>query len=199
VISKVEKTRIGIAFFLSGLAALVYQVAWQRLLFVVIGVDLESVTIVVSTFMLGLGAGAVLGGWLADVLPRRILLVFCLFELGISAFGCFSVDAILALSQTFTSLSRLEASVLCFMILLFPTVCMGATLPMLVANAARSSGNIGLSTGSLYFINTAGAALGAFGMGFVLLYWLDIRESVLVAAAANASGSLIIAIPSRGS
>ena len=31
-------TRIAMAFFLSGIAALVYQVAWQRLLFVVVGV-----------------------------------------------------------------------------------------------------------------------------------------------------------------
>jgi len=68
--------RVATAFFLSGAAALIYQVVWQRLLFVVVGVDIESVTIVVSTFMMGLGVGAILGGWLADIFPRRILLVF---------------------------------------------------------------------------------------------------------------------------
>lgn len=67
---------IAAAFFLSGFAALVYQLAWQRLLFVMVGVDIESVTIIVSTFMLGLGLGAVLGGWLADRWPTRILLAF---------------------------------------------------------------------------------------------------------------------------
>ena len=45
-------------FMISGTAALIYQICWQRLLFEGFGVDMESVTIVVSTFMLGLGLGA---------------------------------------------------------------------------------------------------------------------------------------------
>ena len=60
-------------FFLSGIAALVYQVCWQRMLFVAFGVDIESVTIIVSTFMFGLGARALLGGELADRYPRSAL------------------------------------------------------------------------------------------------------------------------------
>ena len=40
-------------FFVSGAAALIYQICWQRLLFESVGVDIESVTIIVSTFMLG--------------------------------------------------------------------------------------------------------------------------------------------------
>jgi hypothetical protein len=54
----IEATRVAAAFFLSGFAAAVYQVAWQRLLFVIVGVDIESITIIVSTLMLGLGVGA---------------------------------------------------------------------------------------------------------------------------------------------
>ena len=50
------------AFFASGFAALVYQVVWQRSLFSIYGVNIESVTIVVSAFMLGLGLGSFVGG-----------------------------------------------------------------------------------------------------------------------------------------
>jgi hypothetical protein len=39
-----------------------YQSCWQRLLFEPVGVDIESVTIIVSTFMLGSGLGALAGG-----------------------------------------------------------------------------------------------------------------------------------------
>jgi hypothetical protein len=35
-------------FLLSGACALVYQVAWQRILFAAFGADLESITIIVS-------------------------------------------------------------------------------------------------------------------------------------------------------
>ena len=52
-------------FVLSGFAALVYQVAWQRALFTIYGVDVESATVVVTAFMLGLGLGSLAGGeWL---------------------------------------------------------------------------------------------------------------------------------------
>ena len=190
--TSVDRWCIALAFFLSGAAALIYQVAWQRLLFVVVGVDIESVTIVVSTFMLGLGLGALVGGRLADAVPHRILLIFCLFEAGIGAFGLASADLILAMSQAFAGMSRTAAAFLSFSILLFPTICMGATLPMLVADAFRESRNVGVSTGTLYFINTIGASAGACAVGFVLFHWIDIRQTVMAAAALNLAACLSV-------
>lgn len=189
----IDARRIATAFFLSGFAALIYQICWQRLLFVVIGVDLESVTIVVSTFMMGLGLGALVGGALADRYPARIPLIFCLFEGAIALFGLASVDLILWLGTVLVGVSRTTSALVCFLTLLLPTMCMGATLPMLIANAFRTSRNIGLSTGSLYFINTMGAALGAFISGFLLFYWFDIRVCVGLAAGLNLLASLTVA------
>ena len=51
-----------VLFFIAGIPALIYQVAWQRALGLHIGVDAYSTTITVATFMAGLGGGAVLGG-----------------------------------------------------------------------------------------------------------------------------------------
>ena len=48
-----------ILFFLSGFPALIYQLVWQRALFRILGVNIESVTIVVTAFMLGLGIGSI--------------------------------------------------------------------------------------------------------------------------------------------
>jgi predicted membrane-bound spermidine synthase len=189
---------VAAAFFLSGFAALVYQLAWQRLLFVVVGVDIESVTIIVSTFMLGLGVGAVLGGQLADRWPQRILVAFCTFEALIALYGLASVDLLQASAAAFAGLSRPSAAALSFALLILPTVCMGATLPMLVAHGWQRSGNVGVSTGTLYFINTLGAACGAFAVGFVLLYWLDLREVVWLAAGLNAAASAVVALSLRG-
>ena len=77
-------------FFISGLSALIYQVCWQRLLFTGFGVDLTSITVIVSAFMAGLGVGAFFGGRIADKYPQNIILIFCLIELGIGCFGFFS-------------------------------------------------------------------------------------------------------------
>ena len=54
-----------VLFFLSGFPALIYQLTWQRALFRTFGVNIESVTIVVTAFMLGLGFGSIAGGWLS--------------------------------------------------------------------------------------------------------------------------------------
>src|SRR5215470_1491265 len=61
-------------FFLSGVPALIYQVLWQRALFVIFGVDILSTTAVVSAFLLGLGLGSLIGGELSRSYQRLALL-----------------------------------------------------------------------------------------------------------------------------
>src|SRR6266545_1119360 len=78
-------------FFLSGFPALLYQVVWQRALFTIYGVNIESVTVVVSAFMLGLGLGSLGGGWLSERPGMPLLAVFGIAELGIGLFGVFSL------------------------------------------------------------------------------------------------------------
>src|ERR1700686_2855518 len=82
--------RLILLFLVSGAAALIYQICWQRLLFETFGVDIESVTIIVSTFMLGLGLGALAGGEAADRYPNQVLALFALIELATAVFGFLS-------------------------------------------------------------------------------------------------------------
>ena len=49
-------------FFISGFAALIYQIIWQRALFAIYGINVQSITIIVSAFMLGLGLGSICVG-----------------------------------------------------------------------------------------------------------------------------------------
>ena len=64
-------------FFLSGVPALLYQIVWQRALFTIYGVNIESVTIIVTIFMLGLGLGSLAGGWLPYTHCRRCYISDC--------------------------------------------------------------------------------------------------------------------------
>src|SRR5437870_13089770 len=64
-----------IVFFVSGFAALLYQVIWQRLLVFFSGADVYAVTLIVTTFMAGLGLGNLGGGYVADRFSRRTNLV----------------------------------------------------------------------------------------------------------------------------
>src|SRR5262245_54989452 len=75
-------------FVFSGLAALVYQVAWQRILALHAGVSVHSVALIVGSFMAGLGLGSHLGGLLSRRLERGSALVaFALVELGVGLFA----------------------------------------------------------------------------------------------------------------
>jgi MFS family permease len=100
-----------ILFFASGVAALLYQIAWQRALFAWYGVDLDAISIIASVFMLGLGTGAMIGGWLADRFHRKRILIFSLIEMTMGGFGLCSLDIIDRIGTTFvaTSLPRLIA------------------------------------------------------------------------------------------
>lgn len=172
-------------FFLSGLAALIYQVCWQRLLFQSVGVDLQSVTIIVSTFMFGLGVGALAGGELADRYPDHTLALFALLELVTGAFGAGSPWLIRAVGAATVHSSVAAIAAANFGSLLIPTTLMGATLPILVTHLVRTFRNLGVSVGVLYFSNTLGAAVGAFLTGFVILFYCGLTATIWIAAALN--------------
>jgi MFS family permease len=77
-----------VSFLLSGVAALTYQVVWQRLLVLPLGADVYSMTLVVAAFMTGLGLGSLAGGHVADRLsPLRCVLLFVAAEIAVAAFG----------------------------------------------------------------------------------------------------------------
>lgn len=81
-------------FLLSGVAALIYQIVWQRLLFAAYGVNIESVTIIVSIFMFGLGVGSLVGGILSKRFPSHLPQLFVLCEVAIGCFGIASLPLI---------------------------------------------------------------------------------------------------------
>src|SRR5438270_9644200 len=80
-----------VLFFFSGFPALLYQIVWQRALFTLYGVNIESVTMVVTAFMIGLGLGSLAGGWVSKSARTPLLLVFGLVELAIAIYGVVSL------------------------------------------------------------------------------------------------------------
>lgn len=188
-----------VVFLLSGFAALVYQVVWQRSLFTIFGVNIESVTLVVTVFMLGLGLGSLAGGALSKRGAGTLLLWFSAIELGIGAFGVISLNLFQRVGDATLGASALLTSVATFGLLLPPTIMMGSTLPLLVTFAVLRSGNVGRSVGLLYFVNTLGSAVAALVTVLVLMRTLGQQGSVFAAAALNLSvGAVAFAQYVRG-
>ena len=178
-----------LSFFISGSSALMYQVSWQRALYALIGVDMDSITIIVSVFMLGIGLGGMLGGWLSDRYPRQRLRWYAGIELSIALYGAASLWLLQVLQAwlegSFVGTGSVGSTVASFVFLLLPTVLMGMTLPLLTMAFNERTANIGVSVGALYFINTLGAATGAALVPFVLLPLWTLPQVVHIAVAGN--------------
>ena len=184
-------------FFLSGAAALAYQVCWQRILYFSFGTDIESTTIIVSVFMMGLGLGALAGGWAADRWFDKIVPLFALSELGIGLFGLASPLLLTSVSDMFILSGRGTLAAVNFLVLLLPTSLMGATLPMLITLCLKTYKNVGVSTGTLYCLNTLGAGTGCAlaSVGFI---FLTLKGVICVAACINAFVAATVYLKFRG-
>jgi len=173
-------------FFVSGFPALLYQIVWQRALFTLYGVNIESVTMIVTGFMLGLGLGSLLGGTISHYTRWPLLGVFGVVELLIATYGIFSLN-VFHWAAHFTAGSRpLETGLVSFTLIVLPTMMMGSTLPILVSYTVCLSRNVGRSVGALYAANTLGSAIACFCAGFFLMRWLGESKTVALAAGLNA-------------
>jgi spermidine synthase len=180
-----EFLSLGILFFISGMPALIYQIVWQRTLFDIYGVNVESVAVVVGAFMLGLGLGSLLGGRLSLRFPRYAIFLFAACEIIVAVFGIFSLW-IFRWAASFTSGSGLlHVIVFSLLLLLLPTMLMGATLPLLVEHLVRRSGRVGFSVSRLYFVNTLGSAVACYLCAQYLLRDFGLSGSARTAAILN--------------
>ncbi len=174
-----------ILFFFSGFPALIYQIVWQRALFSIYGVNIQSVTMVVTAFMLGLGLGSLAGGRISVNSRLPLLAIFGIAELGIAAFGAVSLPLFHWVAGYTAGASPFATAVITFLLLFIPTCLMGSTLPVLVAHMVRKSGNVGRSVGQLYFVNTMGSAIACFVAAAFLMRQLGETGSVISAAVLN--------------
>jgi spermidine synthase len=173
-------------FFVSGFPALIYQIVWQRALFAIYGVNIESVTVIVTVFMLGLGFGSLAGGRLSKVPGLRVLIAFGAIEIGIGLFGAVSLSLFGWAAAWTAGASTPVTALITVALLLIPTLLMGSTLPLLVTQAVRVTRNIGESVGLLYAVNTLGSALACVAAAYFVMRVLGQSGSVRVASLMNA-------------
>ncbi|MFQ5508451.1 MAG: fused MFS/spermidine synthase [Leptospirillia bacterium] len=183
-----------VLFFLTGLSGLVYEVIWTRMLGHVVGNSTQAIGLVLAAFMAGLAIGSLLVGRWADK-RRDPLKIYAFLEIGVAlcalaipfTFGLL-VTGYVGLHQSFESQAPLIGAarfVVAFVLLVVPTVMMGATLPVLARFAVREIGRVGGRIGTLYGINTLGAMLGAALSGFVLMRLFGISGANTIAVGIN--------------
>ncbi len=186
---------IYLLFFLSGAAALVYQVVWVRSLTLVFGGSHLAVTAVLSIFMGGLALGSYVVGRRVDRVEKPLRL-YGLLELGIAASALVFAGLMklypsiyVALAQgrddatLYLTIVRMLFSVVA---LIVPTMLMGATLPVLSRFVSRRPESLRSHLSFLYGFNTLGAVVGALIAGFVFLRLYGVSTTLYLAVATNA-------------
>ncbi len=166
------------AFFLSGLAALIFELVWTRLLLLSIGATATAVGVVLAAFMGGMAMGSAFAG------KRRVarldpVVAFAALE------GFVGIYALLSppLLDRIASVARPEIQFLLALLALLPaTIAMGASLPVLVRAFAHSHEPAAVGIGRLYAANTAGAVLGPLLAVFWFFPTVGLRATLWVGA-----------------
>ena len=193
-------------FFLSGAAGLIYQVVWTRMLTQIFGNTTYAIATVLSAFMAGLAIGSYLFGKIADR-GKNDFLLYGILEAGVGIYG-FAVPwlfhmaqkiygPIFGLNESYPFLFNMVLFLLSFTLLVFPTLLMGATLPVLSRFFVRSFAQFGRRVGDLYATNTLGAVIGCAAGGFLLIPILGMRATVFVAATVNLVIAALILVVDR--
>jgi spermidine synthase len=186
-------------FLASGFCSILYEIVWIRIAMAKFGVTTAMVSIVLSAFMLGLGAGS----WGAGIISRKFavrpqfsaLRLYALLELLIGA-SSISVPYELSWGRTLVLTHTLGISAsspahyfvsgILIAITLIPwCACMGATFPFaMLAVEQDSESTSDKSFSYLYLANILGATAGSvIPLGLVEMF--GFHRTLLVSAGVN--------------
>ncbi len=182
------------AFALTGTAALTLEVAWTKVLTLVIGPSVYAFSLMLAAFLAGLGLGSVAFAWAIERFGWKGARPFVVLS------GCAGGLAFLTLltfhrlpflyvllfrrwdgltdSGTIFAVGLLIAG----LVMLPPTLAMGGLFPAALEAFGLARDAAGRAVGSLYAANGAGAIAGSFAAGFLLIPSLGLRGTILLAA-----------------
>ena len=188
----VKAVLIGTA--LSGFTAMLYEVTWIRLLSIIIGGTSYAFTLILSCFILGIAIGSF---WIARRPEGDALRTFGWLQLSLVAVVCLTIPLYRRLPFVFfqlTQLLRPDSSwsvylfltfLFCGLLLIPPTMLMGASFPLGARVVMRSKESVGGEVGRLYLFNTVGTILGSLAGGLVLLPLIGLEGNFTVGLVAN--------------
>jgi spermidine synthase len=183
--------------FGTGFCAMVYEVAWSRLLGLILGSSVYAFTLMLTAFLLGTALGSSAG---AMLLSRRVsrplrLLVGSLTLAAITAWVshlCFGqlpyiyVDLYGLVSGRDELIFPMQ-SLIALGVMTPVTFFLGMAFPLAMELLSPSAERVGRDVARLYLFNTTGAVVGALGAGFLLLPVLGIQRTLVLAVCVGLS------------
>ena len=193
---------------LTAFASLLNEIAWTRVLIMIVGGSTYAFTLILFVFLLGIGLGSIIVAR-RSAPPAETAATAGLAQ-GVAGVGAaalfvffgFLPSYIIAVFQIpdLGAISRLVLmGVAVGAVVLVPAIGMGMTFPLLTDLTARSRAARGADVGAAYALNTVGSILGAVITGFVLVVALGTQTTLRVGLAVNGLAALALAgLAARG-
>jgi len=193
-------SRVLACFFFSGMAGLIYQVAWEKALGLIFGHEVYAIATVLAVFMGGLAAGsAYFGHW--SKAQRDLVALYARLELLVGLTGALSLLGLQGVQSAYiawhpalggSAILQIGMRLLGVVVVLFiPTFLMGGTFPVLVSGTLQGNETPTRRVSQLYWSNAAGAVLGTLLAGFALLPALGLHLTIVSAVALNGIACLV--------
>jgi spermidine synthase len=190
-----------VIFAFTGFASMIYEIAWTRALALALGSSIYAFSIMLTTFLLGIALGSMLFsrmarkrvftaaafGWL-EILTG----IFCLLSIPLLGQMPLFFLSIFPFVKGDYDLIILADFLLCFLVMIVPTILMGFVFPLVGRLYTQSMEKIGRSLGEVYAVNTLGCILGSFLASFVMIPFLGVQNSLRAAIVINLLAGLLI-------
>ncbi|HVE80054.1 MAG TPA: fused MFS/spermidine synthase, partial [Gemmatimonadaceae bacterium] len=193
----------------TAVASFIYEIAWIRMLSLVLGSATHSFELMLSAFILGLALGAFWVRRRSDAFtdPVRALgivqwvmgaLALATLPVYVASFGwTASLVATLAPSEGGYRAFTIARYAISLAVMLPATFCAGMTLP-LITRTLLAAGAGERAIGDVYAVNTLGSIAGAALAGLVLLPWLGVKGLLITGAVVDMSlGVALLALSAR--
>jgi spermidine synthase len=195
---------------LAGAASLIYEIAWTRLLVLLLGASVYAFSVMLLAFLIGIAFGGVVGGGIADRTLKRfgaagVYRALVRVEIGIALlsfammyifgdlpywyvwlFDAFGV-------QDGTGSVWVVSILIAGLVMTPPAILMGIAFPLAVRAVVTKREALGGPVGAVYAANTAGSLLGASIGGFLLLPVIGIKYTIVVAGLVNITAAAVFA------
>jgi spermidine synthase len=197
-------------FAVQGFASLAYEIIWTRILALILDGSTYAFSIVLATVLLGIALGSALVG---PLMGRKLpwLRIYALLQAGVAALAFLGIVVFARVIGLVDRLRGVEAlaqflnwnygnmATIALIAILPPMLLLGASFPIAARIVVSGARNAGRDLGVLYAGNTAGAILGAWAAGFLLIPAFGTQVSIELLAAINAVLAIaLILVSGRG-
>src|SRR5881396_2031627 len=187
---------------ITAFAALLNEIAWTRVLVMIVGGSTYAFTLILLVFLLGIGLGSVIVA--RRSMPRDETAAAAAVAQGITGMGAALLFLVFGFLPTYiiavfqipdlsATLRLLLMGVAVGAVVLIPAIGMGMTFPLLTDLTARPRDARGADVGAAYALNTLGSILGAVLTGFVLVVVLGTQTTLRIGLVVNGFAAFALA------